>query len=104
MTPVLVKIKRLIISGNYVFTRKAELEMFEDGITAECVLESILNAKRIKKTIRSTSPIAGKHEKLYIIESFTYDGLLIYTKGAIKKDADGEHFYLLVSSKNSVGT
>ncbi|MDD5674999.1 MAG: CsgG/HfaB family protein [Chitinivibrionales bacterium] len=75
-----------------------------DGITAECVLESILNANGITKTIRSTSPVAGKHEKLYIIESFTYDGLLIYTKGAIKKDADGEHFYLLVSSKNSVGT
>jgi hypothetical protein len=103
MNPVLVKIKRLIISGNYIFTRKAELEMFRDGITAECVLESILNANGITKTIRPTSPVAGKHEKLYIIESFTYDGLLIYTKGAIKKDADGEHFYLLISSKKSFG-
>jgi hypothetical protein len=67
-------------------------------------LESILNANGITKTIRSTSPIAAKNEKLYIIESFTYDGLLIYTKGTIKKDAEGEHFYLLVSSKKSIGT
>jgi hypothetical protein len=54
MISVLVKIKRLIISGNYVFTRKAELEMFVEGITSECVLESILNANGITKTIKKS--------------------------------------------------
>jgi len=49
MTSTLLKIKRLIISGDYIFTRKAELEMFADGLTEEAVLEAILNANGIKK-------------------------------------------------------
>lgn len=61
MIPILVKIKRLVITGNYIFTRKAELEMFADGITEEDVLESILNANGIKKILRSTSKFARSH-------------------------------------------
>jgi hypothetical protein len=102
MNAVLVRIKRLIISGKYVFTGKAEIEMFADGLTEECVLESVLNANGIKKAMRSTSAVSLPGEKLYVIESFTYDGMLIYTKGAIKRNGDEEYFYLLISSKRSV--
>ena len=102
MQSLLKKIKRLIISGRYVFTLKAENEMFADNLTETDVLESILNANGIKKIMRSTSPYSKKREKLYVIESFTYDGILIYTKGTIKPDESGqEAFYLLVSSKKS---
>ena len=104
MNLVLLKIKRLIISGKYIFTRKAELEMFADGLTEESVLESILNANGIKKIMRSKSQAAQRKEKLYVIESFTYDGMLIYTKGAIKDNSGGEYFYLLISSKRSIGS
>jgi len=79
MQMILVKIKRLIITKRYRFTRKAETEMFTDSLDEAEVLESILNANGIKKSINSTNPETGKREKLHVIESFTYDGLLIYT-------------------------
>ena len=102
LQPVLIKIKRLIIAKKYSFTLKAETEMFADLLTEDQVLEAILNANGIKKVIRSTSPHRQPDEKLYVIESFTYDGLLIYTKGTIKKDQQGQQtYYLLVSSKRS---
>lgn len=102
MQSPLIQIKRLIISKNYVFTLKAQTEMFVDSLDEEQVLEAILNANGIKKVLRSTSSQRNPGEKLYVIESFTYDGLLIYTKGTIKKDKQGrEIYYLLVSSKLS---
>lgn len=103
MQSILLKIKRLIIANRYAFTLKAEAEMFADSLAETDVLESILNANGIKKTIRSKNPQSGKRERLYIIESFTYDGLLIYTKGKIAKDETGkETLYLLISSKRSI--
>jgi TolB-like protein len=98
----LIKIKRLIISNQYIFTKKAELEMFADSLTEEDVLESIVNANGIKKVIRSTSSHASGNEKLYIIESFTYDGILVYTMGSIKRLEGKEYFYLLISSKKAI--
>lgn len=77
--------------------------MFADSLTETDVLESILNANGIKKTLRSKNPYTGNREKLYIIESFTYEGLLIYTKGKIAKDEFGqENLYVLISSKRSL--
>lgn len=103
MQTVLIKIKRLIIANRYVFTLKAEAEMFRDSLSETEVLESILNANGVKKTLRSNNPFTGKPEKLYIIESFTYDGLLVYTKGKIVKDESGtENLYVLISSKRSL--
>jgi len=100
---VLIKIKRLIIAKRYVFTLKAETEMFRDSLSESDVLESILNTNGVKKTLRSSNPFTGKPEKLYIIESFTYDGLLVYTKGKIAKDESGrENLYVLISSKRSL--
>ncbi len=77
----LAKIKRLILLGRYRFTRKAELERLRDSLLQTDVLESIVNANAIRKILRSTSPYrGGRRENLYVIEGFTFDGLLIYTK------------------------
>ena len=97
----MVHIKRLIIAGRFAFTSKAERAMFADDLTEEDVLESILNANGIRKTLRSTSKSSIGKEKLYVIESFTYDGVLVCTKGVIKKFEGEDRFYLLVSSKVS---
>jgi hypothetical protein len=37
--------------------------------------------------------------KLYVIKSFSFSGTLIYTKGAIVREAGQEVFYILVSAK-----
>ena len=99
----LAKIKRLILLGSYRFTGKAELERLRDGLTHTDVLESIINATSVKKILRSTSPFRSAHrERLYIIEGFTFDGLLVYSKGTIKKELGQETLYILISSKRSI--
>jgi hypothetical protein len=52
----LARIKRLILLGQYRFTRKAELERLRDGLLQTDVLEAIISAPGIKKILRSTSP------------------------------------------------
>ena len=97
---VLVQIKRLVVRGCIRFTEKARVEIEADGLTVGEVIESIVNAQSIAKTIRSRSPAkryAG--ERLYVIKSFSYDGTLIYTKGAIVRQARRAVFYVLVSAK-----
>ena len=98
----LAKIKRLILLGRYRFTRKAELERLRDSLLQTAVLESIINATSIKKILRSTSPFrASRREKVYVIEGFTFDGLLIYTKGVIRREFGQETLYILISAKRS---
>lgn len=75
--------------------------MLIDHLTPGHICEAILNAPAITKKVRSRNPQTGLPEKLYIIEGFTFDGLLIYTKGKIDKLDDKEVFYVLVSSKRS---
>ncbi|MBI3535834.1 MAG: hypothetical protein HY072_10170 [Deltaproteobacteria bacterium] len=100
---ILVKIKRLVISRKVIFTSKAREERQSNGITIEEIFESIINAPSIYKTILSTSEFKKKKkEKLYIIIGSTFDGKLIYTKGAIRKINNTEEFYILISSKWSV--
>jgi hypothetical protein len=97
---VLLRIKRLVLRGAIRFTGKAREEMDRDGLGAGEVIESILNAQAIAKTLRPdsrTRRYAG--EKLYVIKSFSYDGTLIYTKGTIVRQAGREVFYVLVSAK-----
>ncbi len=81
---VLLRIKRLVLRGWIRFTEKARDEMETDGLSAADVIESIANAQAIAKTLRSRSR-AKRYvgEKLYVIKSFSYDGTLVYTKGAI---------------------
>lgn len=101
----LVKIKRLVAAGHYEFTLKADLESTEDGLLREDVIESILSAQflRVKN---STSPWRkGQREHLYIIESFNFEGIPIYSKGVIRKVSEHESdFYIIISGKRSVAS
>ena len=97
---VLLRIKRLVLRGWIRFAEKARDEMEAHGLSASDVIESIANAQAIAKTVRSRSRAkryAG--EKLYVIKSFSYDGALIYTKGAIVRQEDREVFYVFISAK-----
>jgi hypothetical protein len=96
----LIRIKRLVIARRVQFTLKAELERVRDGLTVEDVLESVVNANAIKKTLRSRSAARRRaRELLYVIESPTFTGVWIYTKGTIRRQGDEEVFYVFVSAK-----
>jgi hypothetical protein len=98
----LAKIKRLVLLGRYRFTQKAELERLRDGLQQTDVLEAIIDARFIHKVLRSSSPLRPtSHERLYVIEGFTFDGILVYTKGVIRRELGQETFYILVSAKRS---
>ena len=100
---ILARIKRLVLTGKVLFTTKAEVEITANNLNEELVCEAIINAPSISKTLRSKDPFSGRRENLYIIKGLTYDGLLIYTKGKISKIADQEFYYVLISSKKSIG-
>ena len=95
---VLTRIKRLVVARRVEFTRKATEERLRDGLTVEDVLESVVNANAIKKVLR----LAGggrAGERLYVIESPTFTGTWIYTKGTIRRKGGREVFYVFVSAK-----
>jgi hypothetical protein len=95
-------IKRLVVAGSVEFTEKALEEQVIDGLTVEDVLESVLNANAIEKVLRSKSSFRTKrYERLYVIESPSFAGIWIYTKGTIRKRNRREVFYVFVSSKVS---
>ena len=97
---VLAQIKRLVIARHVEFTLKAEEERLRDALSVEDVLESVVNAVALKKTIRSRSPHREHtREKLYVIESPNFSGVGIYTKGTIRKKGGREVFYVFISSK-----
>lgn len=98
---VFVRIKRLVIARNVLFTQKAEHEMAVDSLTPEMVYESIVNAPSIYKTLRSQNPRTKKSERLYVIKGLTFDGLDIYTKGKFLNKEGVDVFYVLISSKKS---
>lgn len=97
---VLTRIKRLVIARRVEFTLKAELERLSEGLAVEDVLESVVNANGIKKTLRSRSAARTRAgEKLYVIESPNFAGTWIYTKGTIRRKGTEEIFYVFISSK-----
>ena len=98
---VLIRIKRLIIARQVLFTQKAEEEMASDHLTPELVYESILNALAVFKVLRSRNPRSGNTERLYVIKGMTFDGLDIYTKGKFMTKKGVDVFYVLISSKRS---
>jgi hypothetical protein len=103
MSAVLVRIKRAVLAGRYAFSEKARLEMESDALTELDVAESILNAVTIYKKVRSKSPFHRKGgEFLYIIQSPNLDGLPIYTKGKLVREAGEEIYYFLISSKRAL--
>lgn len=101
-TDILIKIKRLVLSGNILFTRKAADELIRDNLSEELVFEAVLNAPGIAKCIRSKHPATGRREYLYIIIGLTFDDIPVYTKGKIIGSTGKEKFYVLISSKKSV--
>src|SRR6267142_26203 len=99
---VLIRIKRLILSGRYRFTVKALDELKDDGLEQEDAVESILNATFSSKTLRSTSPHRTRAgEKLFVIKSFNYSGTFIYTKGKFRQEEGEPVFDILISAKRS---
>ena len=73
MSEPLVRIKRLVLRNRYRFTEKATIERESDGLSEEDVLESVMNAQKIYKTINSTSLLKkSKREKLYVILSLIF--------------------------------
>lgn len=103
MSDILVRIKRAVLAGRYVFSEKARLEMEAEGLAELDVAESILNAVAIYKKIRSTSLSRKKaKEYLYIIQSPNLDGIAIYTKGKLVREAGEETYYFLISSKRAL--
>jgi len=99
---VLQRIQRLVRQGYFQFTLKALDEMSVDGLYPSDVVESIGNARTVTKTLRSNKPFRLREkERLYVIESFNNTGTLIYTKGKILREPQGEVFYILVSAKIS---
>ena len=100
MSEVLIRIKRAVLTGRYVFSEKARMEMERDALTELDVAESILNAVAIYKRLRSKSPFREQsREYLYVIQSTNLQGLPIYSKGKLVSEAGLETYYFLVSSK-----
>jgi hypothetical protein len=103
MSDTLVRIKRAILAGHYAFSEKASLEVEADGLTELDIVESIVNAVAIYKTLRSTSPYRQHtREYLHIIQSTNLEGLMIYTKGKLVQEAGVETYYFLISSKKAL--
>lgn len=101
MDHTLVKIKRLILQGKYEFRLSAETQLANDDLTMEDALEAILNADYLVKKNSTSQDKLQPKEKVYIIESFTYDGILMYTKGTIRNKGTQETFYIIISAKRS---
>ena len=102
MPSILIRIKRLVLQGKYVFTQKALNEMDKDNLTEEEVIESILAAQFVRAKTSTSEFRTGRRERVYIIENYSFSGTLIYTKGAIKGKGADARYYLLISSKRSV--
>ena len=103
MSDVLVRIKRAVLTGRFVFSDKASIELEADGLIELDAIESILTAVAIYKKIRSTSPVRRQaREYLYVIQSTNLSGLPIYTKGKLVSEAGLETYYFLVSSKRAM--
>ena len=101
MDHTLIKIKRLVLKGKYEFRFSAEIQLANDGLTKDDALESILNADYLGKKKSTSKDKLKPKESVYIIESFTFDGILIYTKGIIRKLENQDTFYIIISAKRS---
>jgi hypothetical protein len=103
MSDTLVRIKRAVLRGDVVFTEKATVERERDGLTEEDVVESIVTAVAITKTIKSTHPRRGRRrEYLHIIQSTNLEGILVYSKGKLVVEGGIDTYYVLVSAKRAL--
>ena len=102
MGGILARIQRAVRTGCFDFSMKARLEMQADELAEISIVESILNATAIYKSLRSNSPRRKtQREYLHIIISEDSSGLLIYTKGKLTKYGTTEIYYFFVSAKRS---
>ena len=96
----LARIKRCALLHRVRFTLKADNERVAHDLTELDVFESLVNATRIDKTLKSTSSARrGRREYLYVIKAPTARGELVYTKGKLVDENGVETYYLLVSAK-----
>jgi hypothetical protein len=103
MENALVRIKRAVLAGHYRFSVKAREEMDNDAIDTRDVVEAVVSASSIQKTIRSTSAYRKhRREMLYIIVSPTLSGLLLYTKGKLEREHGEDVYYFLISCKRAL--
>ena len=102
MSDILTRIKRAVISGNVIFTDKATTERERDGLSEEDVIESIVIAVAIYKTIKSVRRAAGRREYLHIIQSTNLEGTVVYSKGKLVAQGGIETYYVLISAKRAV--
>ena len=103
MSDTLKRIKRVLLAGNYEFSVKALIELDTDGLTESDVVEAILGASAIYKTIRSTSGYRQVHrEYLHIILGANLDGIGVYPKGKLVAQAGVETYYFMISSKRAL--
>ncbi len=98
---VLLFIKSLVLRERVIFTEKARIEMETDNLLQIEVLESILNARRLRTKI-STSPYhRSRREKVFIFNSKSFQGIPIYTNGVLRKERGEFYFYVFLSAKRS---
>ena len=102
MSDVLARIKAAMLDGRYDFSLKARLEMQADALTDRDLVESILNATRIHKSLRSASPYHRGREMLHVIIGPNARGINIYSKGKLSRYAGREIYYFFVSAKRAV--
>jgi hypothetical protein len=96
---ILARIKRAVLAGRFELSEKARIEMFADGLFEQDLVEAVASARRINKTLTSTSPRRRGRERLYVIISENLQGVRLYTKGKFA-NADGiEIYYFFVSAK-----
>ena len=103
MSTILLRIKRCCLMKRIVFTSKAQDERVASGLSEGDVVEAVVNAPVIYKTLRSRSPHRVRRaERLYVIVGITHEGIIVYTKGALRRDQGEEHFYIFVSAKRAI--
>jgi hypothetical protein len=96
---ILARIKRCALLQRVRFTYKAEDERVFDDLTELEVLESLVNAVKIEKRLRSFIRRRTSPDYLYVIKGPTVRGIFIYTKGKFVDEDGVETYYLLVSAK-----
>ncbi|MBI4753189.1 hypothetical protein HY793_02295 [Candidatus Desantisbacteria bacterium] len=101
MNHTLIKIKRLLLKGTYEFRLSADIQLANDGLIRDDAIESILNADYMRMKNSTSKDKLKPKEKVCIVESFTYDGILMYTKGVIRELRDKESFYIIISAKRA---
>jgi len=60
---VLIRIKRAVLAGRYVFSEKARIEMETDDLTEVDIAESILNADAIQES-SVNQPVTKKKTRI----------------------------------------